>query len=606
MGRIPEETVALVLEAADIVSVIGNYFPLKRAGSAFKAVCPFHSEKTPSFTVDPGRQSYKCFGCGEYGNAVGFVMAYENLPFPDAVKKLATQFGVRIVEEASDPEADRKRRKIARIKELNNFAAQLFHRFLMRSPDAEHARAYLKDRGLSAETAKHWQIGWAPRNSAAFLMKLKEKGFNGREFKNAGLGNLRDRDNPRSGLYSKFYDQLMFPIANDYGDIVGFSGRILRPDDKRAKYINTPETPVFTKSKILFGLNHARKSMGRKKFGLICEGQIDAIALHHHGFDQAIAPLGTAFTEQHARLLKRYTEDIVLCYDGDAAGFKAAEKAFVQLAGAGLTVRLLPLPAGEDPDSYLQKLGPEAFQEQLENAGDFFDAKLGLELATLPKGSASARADLSQRMSNLASHIENAVLRDTTIQSIATRLQVSPATLRQAAATERKNNARFQKQDDPHKKAAPSVLPTPLEGTVAYLCHLAMQSDLALELLTEMLEDLDEPLSETSGGNLLRLVLAKRPAATTSAALQAFLQSLPESDRLALHQSELSELPTDVKRAVEENITLLLATHHQRQETALRQRLSDPELSSVQLLEVMAAIKAQQEILSSLEGRHIR
>ncbi|MDA7936239.1 DNA primase, partial [bacterium] len=424
MGRIPEEKIEEILAATDIVDVVSSYFPLKRAGSVFKANCPFHNEKTPSFNVNPAWQNYKCFGCGEGGNAIGFVMKYENVPFIDAVKKLALKASVTIIEEEYNPEADRKRRKSSRYKELNNITARYYHSLLLKSPDAQHARDYMKSRGFTKEIAEKWLIGWAPKNSRDFLGMVKEKGFNGREIINAGLGGMRDQDNPRSGLYNKFYDQLMFPILNSFGDVVGFSGRVLRADDKRGKYINTNETVLFKKSELLFGLDKAIKPMGKEKFALICEGQLDAIALHEAGFENAIAPLGTAFTEQHAKLLKRYTDHIILCYDGDGPGIAAADKAFIQLAAVGFPVKLVHLPEGDDPDTFLKSHGPEKFEELLEGARDFFEAKLDKELPTKDLSSPNDRANFLQSLADLVGVISDDLVRDATIQSLATRMRL--------------------------------------------------------------------------------------------------------------------------------------------------------------------------------------
>ncbi|MDA7881531.1 DNA primase, partial [Akkermansiaceae bacterium] len=476
MGRIPEETIEQILAATDIVDLIGSYFPLKRAGSLFKANCPFHNEKSPSFTINPAWQSYKCFGCGESGSAIGFVMEYENLTFLDAVKKLAQRAGVTIIEDAYDPEADRKRRRISRIKELNNQTARFYHKLLMKSPDAQHARDYLKSRGFTRETAEKWLIGWAPRNSNLFFQFAKDKEFTGREILQAGLGGLRDKENPRSGLWAKFYDQLTFPISNDYGDVVGFSARVLRADDKRGKYINTNDTPLFDKSKLLFGLDKARKAMGRQKFAIIVEGQIDAIVLHENGFENSIAPLGTAFTEQHARMLKRYTDRIVLCYDGDTAGLAAADKAFSQLTAAGLPVKLMHLPEGDDPDTFIKAHGADAFREIMENAKDFFDAKLDKELPGINLASASERAILLQDLAKLVAEMSDDLVRDATIQNLSTRLRLGADDFRQAVVTAKTEKRRFPDRGKNDEALVEKVQPSPIDHTIAYLCHLALGS----------------------------------------------------------------------------------------------------------------------------------
>ncbi|MGJ8697934.1 MAG: DNA primase [Verrucomicrobiaceae bacterium] len=607
MGRIPEETVEEVLAAADIVDVIGSYFPLKRAGSLFKCNCPFHNEKTPSFSVNPAWQTFKCFGCGESGSALGFIMKYENIPFVDAVKKLAARVGVQITEEAYDPEADRRRRRISRLKEINNFAARYYHNLLLKSPDAQHARDYVKSRGFTKETAEKWLIGWAPRNSHDFISALKAKEFNGRELIQAGLGGLKDKENPRSGVYTKFYDQLMFPIHNHYGDVVGFSGRVLRPDDKRGKYINTNDTQLFNKSALLFGLDKAIKPMGREKFALIVEGQLDAIALHEAGFENAVAPLGTAFTEQHATLLKRYTDQIILCYDGDSAGLTAADKAFAQLAAVGLPVKLVHLPEGEDPDTFLQNQGPEAFRALLDNAKDFFQAKLDKELPKIDLNSPSARAGLLQSLGDAVGQISNDLMRDSTIQTLATRLRLGADEFRAIVAKSRakpKYQDRRKRDEDPNAEAP--VVASAMDPSIAYLAHLSLAFPEITDSLNEQLEALHEVLDETPGGSLLRRVIGRTSTSSTPSARQAFLLTLDRADQLALESGFSDELPRDPQKASSEAITLLLSSHFQKKESRLRAQLADPNLPVDQMVPIMEEIKEMQEFLKNLDSRFIR
>ncbi|MDB4288457.1 DNA primase, partial [bacterium] len=588
MGRIPEEKIEEILAATDIVDVVSSYFPLKRAGSVFKANCPFHNEKTPSFNVNPAWQNYKCFGCGEGGNAIGFVMKYENVPFIDAVKKLALKASVTIIEEEYNPEADRKRRKSSRYKELNNITARYYHSLLLKSPDAQHARDYMKSRGFTKEIAEKWLIGWAPKNSRDFLGMVKEKGFNGREIINAGLGGMRDQDNPRSGLYNKFYDQLMFPILNSFGDVVGFSGRVLRADDKRGKYINTNETVLFKKSELLFGLDKAIKPMGKEKFALICEGQLDAIALHEAGFENAIAPLGTAFTEQHAKLLKRYTDHIILCYDGDGPGIAAADKAFIQLAAVGFPVKLVHLPEGDDPDTFLKSHGPEKFEELLEGARDFFEAKLDKELPTKDLSSPNDRANFLQSLADLVGVISDDLVRDATIQSLATRMRLGSDDFRNIVTASR-NKPKYQdrRRRDDNQPQEEVVQASPMDPTIAYLCHLALASRAVADDLSEQLESLHEALEATSGGLLLKTILGRRPAADTSSARQAFLTTLPESDRLALEKGFSQDLPGDLKKASSETTSLLLSSYFQKKEAALRAQIGDPSLPPEQIMSLL-------------------
>jgi DNA primase len=602
VGRIPEETVKQILDATDIVDLIGSYFPLKRAGGDYKCNCPFHNEKTPSFNISPTKQFYHCFGCKESGNAVGFVMNYENVPFVEAIQKLAQRAGITIIEDVFDPEADKVRRRFSRVKELNNKTARYYHQLLLKSPDAQHARDYLKARGFSKETAEKWLIGWAPRNSTKYFQLVKEQGFKGREVLNARLGGLREKDNPSSGLYPKFYDQLTFPINNDYGDVVGFSSRILRADDKRGKYINTSESPLFQKSKILFGLDKARKSMGREKFALICEGQIDTIVLHEAGFENTVSTLGTALTEEHARMLKRYAERIVLCYDGDSAGITAAEKGFRNLTALGIPVKLMHLPTGDDPDTFIKAHGAQKFRELMESSKDFLDAKLDHELPNINLSSASDRAALLKKLADMVAAMSDDLVRDASIQTLATRLRMGADEFRQAVSAAKNkptySNAYKKDEDKPRQMEV-----TALDRSIAYLCHLAMNSSDAAEFLCEQLESLDECLDHFTGSPILRTILSRRPDPESVSARQAFLMTLPEPDQRALSPNLSESLPADPVSSASDTVALLLAKYYQGQESALRSKLNDPSLSSAEIFESLEEAKRLQLILKQLDQR---
>lgn len=603
MGRIPPETIEQILAATDIVDLIGSYFPLQRAGGGFKMNCPFHGEKTPSFNINPSWQNYKCFGCGESGNALSFLMEYENLPFIDAVRKLADRAGITITEEISDPESDRKRRKISRLKELNNKAARFFHDQLLRSPDAAHARDYLKSRGFSKETAQKWLIGWAPANSRLFLELARKEGFTGREIVQAGLGGLKDKENARAGLWVKFWDQLTFPILNDTSDVVGFSARILRADDKRGKYINTNDTPLFNKSKLLFALDKARRPMGREKSALISEGQVDAICLHEAGFENTIGALGTAFTEHHARMIKRYTDQVILCYDGDEAGLAAADKAFKQLTAQGLPVKLMHLPEGHDPDTFLKEHGADAFRKLMNQAKDYFDAKLERVLPTVNLSSPTEKKQLMKELSESVVPMSDQLLRDTSIQNIAIRLRVGVDDFRALVAKTKQDNSRqrnYAQNQEPEKER---VAASEIDRNIAYLCHLALRSESAAEFIREQLESLHECLAETVGSSILRHLLSARPNPESVASQQAYLMTIPEADRLALENAFTDAVPEDPVASAGDTIAMLTARYYQMKEKSLRAQLNDPNLDQAQIMATFEEVKRLQDILKELDQR---
>ena len=429
MGFISEESIQRVADANDIVDVVGSYFPLKRAGTSFRALCPFHREKSPSFHVNPARQSYHCFGCGAGGGVLRFVMDYEHLDFPTAVRRLAQRANIPIVEEASTPEDERKHGLRKRLLALHAEAAQWFHHNLLKSPDGAAARDYLKSRGLNSEIAKSWKLGYAPESWDALLNHLRERKFSREEIEQSGLASSKD-DRPGAQLYSRFRNRVMFPIHNDYGEVVAFSGRTLEADPKAAKYVNSPETPLFTKGRVLYGLDKTKRDLIEKNAAIVCEGQIDLISAFEAGVRHVIAPQGTAFTTDQARLLKRYVETVLLCFDSDAAGKKAADRSVPALLSQGLTVKIIALPAGEDPDSLIRKQGPAAFLKLVESAKEYFDHNLAEAIASGELEDTAGKSRLVRRLAPPLALVQDAVLREALLGRISTRLGVSSASIR--------------------------------------------------------------------------------------------------------------------------------------------------------------------------------
>src|SRR6266403_4023820 len=328
MGTIPSETIEQIAASNDIVEVIASYFPVKRAGANFKALCPFHQEKTPSFHVSPSRQTFHCFGCGAGGSVFRFVMEYEHLDFPSAVRKLAARAGITVVEKRSASDEDRQYETRKNLLKLHAEAAGWFHENLTKREIGEPARKYLKQRGITGEIAKRWQLGYAPDEWDAFGSWARGQGYDARELVASGLTKTKDDDqtsnlNPRTS-YDRFRGRIMFPIYNDVGEVIAFSGRILKSEAEGAKYINSPETPLFRTGNVLFGLHKTKRSLIEADCAVVCEGQLDLITLFEAGITNVVAPQGTAFTESQARTLKRFVNEVVLCFDADAAGKNAA------------------------------------------------------------------------------------------------------------------------------------------------------------------------------------------------------------------------------------------------------------------------------------------
>ena len=471
MGLISEETIQRVSDANDIVDLISSYFPLKRAGTSFRALCPFHREKSPSFHVNPARQNYHCFGCGAGGGVLRFVMEYEHLDFPSAVRRLAQRAGIPIIEEASTAEDHQKHGLRQRLLALHAEASTWFHDQLLKSPDASQARDYLKSRGLNSTIAKSWQLGFAPGSWDALLTHLRGRRFTQEEILQSGLASSKDEP-PSSGstLYSRFRNRVMFPIRNDYGEVIAFSGRILEADAKAAKYVNSPETPLFTKGRVLYGLDKTKRDLIEKNAAIVCEGQIDLISAFEAGIRNVIAPQGTAFTGDQARLLKRYVETVLLCFDSDAAGKKAAARSLPALLSQGLLVKIVTLPQGEDPDSLIRNSGPEAFLEVINNATDFFEHSLNEAFASGELNDSAGKSRLVSRIAPPLALVQDAVLRETILGRTASRLGLPQGAIRVAM------KAPSVEQDETQAQAPQQEEELTLSAGMEMLCRLALTS----------------------------------------------------------------------------------------------------------------------------------
>ena len=355
----PEELVEEVRTRNDIVDVISGYVKLQRKGSSYFGLCPFHNEKSPSFSVSPGKQMYYCFGCGAGGNVLTFIMEYENYSFPEALKLLADRAGVKLPEQEYSKEERRQQDLRTAILEVNKTAAKYYY-YQLRTEAGKPGMDYLKNRQLSEETMQRFGLGYAGKYSDGLYRYLKQKGVSDELLRQSGLMNVDEK----RGMYDKFWNRVIFPIMDVNNRVIGFGGRVM--GDGKPKYLNSPETKVFDKSRNLYGLNVARTS--RKKYIIVCEGYMDVISMHQAGFTNSVASLGTALTSQHASLLKRYTQEVILSYDSDEAGIKAALRAIPLLKEAGLTARVLRMAPYKDPDEFIKTLGTEAFQERINQA----------------------------------------------------------------------------------------------------------------------------------------------------------------------------------------------------------------------------------------------
>lgn len=359
----PDEVIEEVRSSNNIVDIIGGYVRLQKKGSSYFGLCPFHNEKSPSFSVSPNKQMYYCFGCGAGGNVFTFIMEYENQTFPEAVKILADRAGIALPEAELTEEQKRERNKRQLLLEINKTAANYFY-YQLNGDQGQQAREYLENRRLSKETQIHFGLGYASKYSNDLYLYLKKKGYQDQILKETGLLTYDEK----RGAHDKFWNRVMFPIMDVNNRVIGFGGRVM--GDGTPKYLNSPETMLFDKSRNLYGLNYARTS--RKPYMIICEGYMDVIAMHQAGFTNAVASLGTALTSGHASLVKRYTKEVLLLYDSDGAGIRAALRAIPILREAGVTSRVVSLKPWKDPDEFIKNEGAEAFEERLNQAMDSF------------------------------------------------------------------------------------------------------------------------------------------------------------------------------------------------------------------------------------------
>ncbi|MGN1179597.1 MAG: DNA primase [Suilimivivens sp.] len=417
----PDEVIEEVRMKNDIVDVVSGYVRIQKKGSSYFGLCPFHNEKSPSFSVSPSKQMFYCFGCGAGGNVFTFIMEYENYTFQEAVKFLAQRAGVSLPEEEYTEEVKKKESRRARLLEINKEAAKYFY-YQLRSERGRAGYQYLTDRRLSDETIKKFGLGFANMTSNDLVKFLKNKGYDDTLLQEAGLATFDEK----YGMHDKFWNRVMFPIQDINHRVIGFGGRVM--GDGKPKYLNSPETMIFDKSRNLYGLNLARTS--RKNNIILCEGYMDVITMHQAGFNQAVASLGTAFTEGQASLLKRYTQEVILSYDSDGAGVNAALRAIGILREAGLTGKVLNLEPYKDPDEFIKNRGQEEFQDRLDHAENtfFFELRMLEREYDLkdPESKTRFHREIAKKLCAFPEEVE----RENYIQAVADKYQIGFQNLR--------------------------------------------------------------------------------------------------------------------------------------------------------------------------------
>ncbi len=439
-----------------IEEVVGQYVQLTRKGANLFGLCPFHSEKTPSFSVAPEKQIYYCFGCHKGGGVINFIMEREGLDYPDAVRFLAKRAGMEVPEDASRAAGYRRQERLL---SLCRDAARFFHERLL-APEGQAARAYLEQRGLSRRTVTRFGLGYSPDAWAQLLDAMTARGYEKQELLEAGLA-VRSK---KGGLYDRFRNRLMFPIIDIRGSVIGFGGRVM--DDSTPKYLNSPETVIFNKRKNLFAMNIARKS--RQGRIILTEGYMDAIALHQYGFDCAVASLGTSLTEEHAAMLARYTKQVVITYDGDAAGQNATQRAISMLERTGVQVRVLRMRGAKDPDEFLKKYGADRFRLLLEQSEDHVAYRLESLRQQFDLGRDDQRVAFLQQAAQLVGSLPGPVEREIYGARAAEMAGVTAEAMKLEADKARRQQLAREKKRREQRDLAPAYAAQPQDRSIRY------------------------------------------------------------------------------------------------------------------------------------------
>ena len=492
---IPEQFLEELTARADIVDVVSQYVALNKKGGNYWGLCPFHHEKTPSFSVSPDKQIFHCFGCNKGGGVIRFVMEMDNLSFPDAVRKLADQAGLEVPEERAGAQEWRRRR--ARILELNKQAAR-FYRENLKTPDGAAVAAYIQKRAISPRFSARFGLGAASNAWDTLIRAMTAQGYDKRDLLDAGLAVA----GKGGGIYDKFRNRLMLPVIDVRGDVIGFTSRVM--DDSTPKYLNTPETAIFKKRSILYGLNYA-KNTKRTNFILV-EGNMDVITLHQAGFDNAVATMGTALTDEHIGILAKYTKELVLCYDNDGAGLEATQRALGLLKNADLSVKVLQLPrrrteSGElvkqDADDFIKNQGPEAFEGLMNRSENSVEYRLGVIRGKYDLDVDEQRAEFLQEAAGLIASLASPVEREIYAGRAAEDARISQEAMRQEVERTRRRLARETRKKQERKDLAPAQQLQPRERELRYAnfhCARAEEGILRVVLLDgeyfRQLEDL--------------------------------------------------------------------------------------------------------------------
>lgn len=592
MGFFSSTTLEQVRAASDIVDIIGGYIPLKRNGANFTALCPFHKEKSPSFNVNPHKQIFHCFGCHKGGDVFTFVKDYENIGFTDAVRRLAERAHI-VLETEKNPAEQQARHIKDTLLTIHEQITQRWQAALANDANGQIARDYLAKRGVSEEAQKIFRLGYAPDLWDDTVNWAKSKNF---EQATVEQGGLIIRKEGSDRYYDRFRGRLIFPICDEQGRVIGFSGRILSGDEKTAKYVNSPETPIFTKGKVFFGLDKSKRPLLDAHSAIICEGQLDLIACFMAGVQNVVAPQGTALTNDHARILKRYVDEVILCFDSDNAGQNAAVRSLDGLLASGLAVRVATVPAPHDPDSFIKEFGGDAFRKLTDKAEGFFDYYLNRLCATNDTATDKGRAAILQSMSEAVRKTGNEVLIDKYAQKTSMSLGVAADAVRK----EFKKRSRAQEivsdddfvPDDERETMPPSMQELTLVKLLLHNDENAAWSQGVLNLdwithpgIREIVSRRFELLNSSDWSSAAAFLTQLESAEARSLVTQALADERPIAEPEKVLKGYLA------KQGV---VEFLRDKYIERQSAALIQRMSHPDLKEV---DQHALWKKKQELM---------
>ncbi|MDA2913078.1 DNA primase [Acidobacteriia bacterium AH_259_A11_L15] len=560
-----------VKQQADIVRLVGDYVRLKKSGQNFLGLCPFHSEKTPSFAVHPVKQIYHCFGCGTGGDIFKFVMEMERVDFPEALRLVAEKAGVRLPEQRPrTPEEAKATQLRTALMELNKVAAQFFVEQLQQTREGKFVRDYLHDRGLTDEIIQTFGLGYAPGTGDALLRRLRERGAKQEILEASGLVNKDPSTSlgtGERGFYDRFRRRVIFPIANESGRIVAFGGRAL--GDDQPKYLNSPETPVYSKSRVLYNLHRGREALRRLDYAILVEGYLDCIAVFAGGLANVVASCGTSLTELQVRLLARSTKNVVVSFDPDTAGRAATERSLNLLLEQGFQVRVLSLPAGYDPDSFVRDKGGEAYREELKKSLPYLDYLVERARAEHDFRSQEGKIAALNYLLPYLARVPNKIRRAEWATELAARLQIEEALLREElrrAATERRGEMKLRPE---HKQALEASAVKPAERR---LLQILLENE---EIRADVLKELEDDAAhrgaslEETFNQVLALARAGEPLT-----VERLAETIGEGERRRLFEMAFESGPA-VAGSLEEARSCLAAMRRRKLEGELRQLQSD-------------------------------